>query len=64
MKTEQLLELGFIKSNDGYYYNEHWEYQFNPRNNKLIYFNEGFGDKEPVAIIKDYEHFKQVMELL
>ena len=61
---EQLNELGFIKETDEFYYNEHWEYQFNPHNNDLTYYNEGFGDDEPLVRIRDYGHFKQVLEVL
>lgn len=62
---EQLNKLGFRKSNeDRFYYNEHWEYQFNPYNNDLTYYNEGFGDDEPLVRIRDLEHFKQVLEVL
>ena len=64
IKEEELKELGFIEETNGFYYSEHWEYQFNPHNNELLYFNEGFGDDEPLVTIKDLNHFKQVIKAL
>ena len=61
---KQLDELEFRKGTDGNYYNEHWEYQFNPFTNDLTHYNEGFGDDEPLVRIKNLEHFKQVLESL
>ena len=62
---EQLDELGFRKYKDGKYYNDGFEYQFNPDDNQLIFFDDGFGaNSEPLVKIKDLEHFKQVLMIL
>ena len=61
---EKLNELGFRKETDGNYYDEYWEYQFNPFTNDLTYYAEGLGNNESLVRIKDLEHFKQVLELL
>lgn len=64
MTNKQLEDLGFIKDNDGNYYASSWDYQFNPCTNELIFFNDGFPDLEPLVVIKNYEHFKEVVEAL
>ena len=62
---EQLHELGFKSNRIGVtYYNDNWEYEFNINNNKLIFYNDGFPEDEPLVIIKDFQHFKQVIESL
>jgi hypothetical protein len=62
---DELKELGFISDAIGrIYYNNNWEYEFNITNNQLIFYNDGFPDLEPLVIIKDFEHFKQVLESL
>ena len=50
--------------NLGYYYNENWEYQFNPHTNDLVFYNDGFPDLEPLVRIRDFEHLKQVINVL
>ena len=62
---EQLTELGFHSDAIGrIYYSKDFEYEFNRTNNQLIFYNDGFPDIEPLVIIKDFEHFKQVIESL
>lgn len=64
MTNKQLENLGFYKSNDNNYYASNWDYQFNPCTNELTFYNDGFPELEPMVIIKNYHHFKEVVEAL
>ena len=64
MTNKQLEDLGFIKDNDGNYYAFGWDYQFNPCTNEFTFYNDGFPDSEPLVIIKNYQHFQEVLDAL
>ena len=57
----QLLDLGFFEENFNSYYFDSWEYQFIINKQELYYTNDGFGEPEFIAKIKDVEHLKEVM---
>ena len=63
--NDELKSLGLIQMGQScYWYYKLWEYQFDQMSNILIYFNDGFPEDEPIARIADYNHLKQIIELI
>jgi len=62
---EQLKILGFYSGNESHlYYNDQWEYEFNILTNELLHYNDGFPADEPFVTILNYNHFKEVLQIL
>jgi hypothetical protein len=65
MVTEpQLRSLGFKKHTDKNWYLGYWDYKYEISTKILYDINDGFGEPQEITKIKNYEHFKQVIELL
>ena len=64
--SEQLKSFEFYQMDESHtwYYGPNWDYQFNQLTNEFIYYNDDMLDDEPLTTITNYEHFKQVMDLI
>lgn len=59
---EDLLDLNFKQINKNLFILDD-DYEFNKANSILSFINDGYGEPEEIAVIKNLNHLKDVLEL-